>query len=88
MTTMEGAMHQSRIPRNHIKVIKAKMNQFSKEFEIEKIIKHRKNKSGQLQFLIKWLGYNSKHNLWLPTENLVGLEMFDEYVSKNGLHIT
>ena len=70
ITTMEGVAHQSRVTRNAIKVIDGKLDDFSKDFEIEKIVRHKK-KGGQMFYLVKWLGYNDKHNLWLPTQNLV-----------------
>ena len=84
ITTMEGVAHQSRVTRNAIKVIDGKLDDFSKDFEIEKIVRHKK-KGGQMFYLVKWLGYNDKHNLWLPTQNLVGLQIFQEYLTKNGL---
>ena len=87
ITTMEGVNHQSRVARDAIKVIQGNIEQFSKEFEIERIVNHRKKKNGEFEFLIKWLGYNLKHNLWLPVQNLVGLEIFDAYIKNNKIKI-
>ncbi len=42
-----------------------------KEYEVEKIIKHRKNKkTGKIEYFIKWKGYSDKFNSWEPENNL------------------
>ena len=37
-------------------------------FRIEKVIK-RKNKKA----LVKWVGYNDKHNSWVPFSDLINI---------------
>ena len=53
------------------------------EYDVEKILDSRKvNKKNQ--YLVKWLGYGNKENLWKPTENF-SLEAFwkiEEYRQK------
>jgi hypothetical protein len=34
------------------------------EFEVDKIVSHRKNCRGKYQFLTKWDGYTSDENMW------------------------
>ena len=36
---------------------------------VEKILKKKKVK-GKNMVLVKWLGYHSKHNSWIPEENI------------------
>ena len=38
------------------------------EYDVEKILDSRKI-NGKDQYLVKWLGYGDKKNLWEPTEN-------------------
>lgn len=85
VTTLEGVDHKTRISRNDLKLINGSLEDFSKEFEVEMIIKHRKVKNN-LQFLVKWVGYNKRHNLWLPLQNLVGLELLDAYLKQHNIN--
>lgn len=40
------------------------------EYRVEKVLKHRFN-GGQVEYQIKWLGYDKKADLtWEPLENL------------------
>merc|ERR550534_3211801 len=39
------------------------------EYEVEKILKTKKTKSGQ-KYLIKWAGFGPEHDSWEPEENL------------------
>ena len=39
------------------------------EYDVEKILDKRKVR-GKTQYLIKWLGYEDKKNLWKPAKNL------------------
>ena len=40
------------------------------EYEVEKIVRHKFNKKGKLQYLIRWKGYDESHDTWEPMENL------------------
>ena len=42
-------------------------------YKVENILSSRK-KAGKKQFLIKWLGYPEKFNLWIDAENIVRYE--------------
>ncbi|KAL1507092.1 hypothetical protein AB1Y20_007951 [Prymnesium parvum] len=42
-------------------------------YEPEKVVAQRLAK-GVSQFLVKWVGYESKDNTWEPIENLAGCE--------------
>ena len=39
----------------------------SNEYRIEKIIK-RETRNGKRGYIVKWIGYNSDHNFWVPEE--------------------
>ena len=39
-------------------------------YKVEKILKRKKVK-GKEMVLVKWLGYSSNHNSWIPKENVV-----------------
>ena len=39
---------------------------------VEKIVKRKKVK-GKKMVLVKWLGYDSKHNLWVPESNILDI---------------
>ena len=38
-------------------------------YKVEKILKKKKVK-GKNMVLVKWLGYDNKHNSWIPEENI------------------
>ena len=43
----------------------------SKEvYQVEKILDVRRGKGKDVQYLIKWKGWASKHNTWEPVEHL------------------
>jgi hypothetical protein len=39
-------------------------------YEIEKIVRERKDDDGEVYYLIKWKNYSSSHNTWEPAENI------------------
>jgi hypothetical protein len=54
-------------------------------FDVEEIIGCRDNtERGHLEYLIKWVGFDEKHNSWEPAANLndVSLELAREYKEK------
>ena len=57
------------------------------EFFIEKILTHRgdKNKSGQLEFLVQWLGYEESKNSWEPWKALRDTEKLHDYLRLHGM---
>ena len=42
-------------------------------YRVEKILKKKKVK-GKNMVLVKWLGYDSNHNSWIPEENIQGIK--------------
>ena len=38
---------------------------------VEKIVKHRKNNLGRVEFLVKWVGWSDEHNTWEHPGNLL-----------------
>ena len=45
------------------------------EYEVEAILAHQKSGT-KYQYLIKWKGYNSSHNLWIPEKELTNTADF------------
>ena len=39
-------------------------------YKIEEILKKRKNKSGQVEVLVRWKGWPSKFNSWIPENQI------------------
>jgi hypothetical protein len=50
-------------------------------FLVEKILKGPRKSDGR--WLVKWIGYSSKHNSWEPAENLPAVLIENEVVKKN-----
>jgi hypothetical protein len=44
-------------------------------FKVEKVIKQRKIK-GQIQYFVKWKGYDNSHNSWIDSSDIV--EVYNE----------
>ena len=59
-----------RFARNRLKVVSSD-DQDEKFYNVEEILEARKNGKGQLEFLVKWVGYSNRHNSWEPEENFV-----------------
>jgi hypothetical protein len=54
-------------------------------FQVEKILGKRQ-KDGQDQYLIKWLGYSKQHNTWEPTQNILDpnlVQAFERELSRS-----
>jgi hypothetical protein len=41
-----------------------------REYVVEKIVASRRNKYGEKEVRVKWLGYDNRFNLWIPARNL------------------
>ncbi|RIB09938.1 hypothetical protein C2G38_228036 [Gigaspora rosea] len=48
-------------------------------YEVERIVKHRTNKLGKLQFLIKWAGWSAKYNSWVDESDMHATESIKRY---------
>ena len=51
----------------------ASVNKKDDTYRVEKILKRKKVK-GKDMVLVKWLGYDSKHNSWIPKEDIVDVK--------------
>lgn len=43
---------------------------YQEEYEVERIVKHKKTKDGSLRFLVKWVGYPHSGNTWQSAADL------------------
>lgn len=52
------------------------------EYEVESILAHKnqRGKQGQQLFLVKWKGYDDKHNSWIPLQDLNCKKLLREYM--------
>jgi len=46
---------------------------------VEKVLDKRKTRSGKIQYLIKWQGYDEKDNTWEPAENVLSKHLITEF---------
>jgi len=56
--------------------------------DVEAIIKHNGDKNGKpsdLDFLVKWVGLDDSHNLWLPWKELSNNPLLHAYLRDNGM---
>ena len=51
----------------------------NEEFAVEKIIEKHLSPDGNVQYLIKWKGYDEKDNSWEPIENLHCDDLIEEF---------
>ena len=49
------------------------------EFCVERIVDKRNGLNGQTQYLIKWKGYDNRHNTWEPIENLYCIDLIEKF---------
>ena len=40
------------------------------EYEVDHIVRHKKNKRGLFSYLIRWKGYGPEEDSWEPASNL------------------
>jgi len=56
------------------------------EYEVDHIVRHRKNNKGQWNFLIRWKGFTAEDDTWEPASNLKhAKETLNEYKRVNKL---
>ena len=51
------------------KFYEEELNENDDVYRVEKILK-RKKVGGEKMVLVKWLGYDSKHNSWIPESSI------------------
>jgi len=56
----------------------------SDEYEVE-LIKKRRVQHGQVQYLVKWKGYNNRFNVWRSVDELTCDDLISEYESTHGV---
>jgi hypothetical protein len=49
------------------------------EFEVEQILAHRFEVSGQRSYKIKWLGYPDEENTWVPEDDIFARVLLSNY---------
>ena len=59
----------------------------AQEFIIDRILAHRgnKNRSSQMKFLVRWLGFTEEHDSWEPYKLLRDTEQLIRYLAENKL---
>uniref|UniRef100_A0A914UTQ6 Chromo domain-containing protein n=1 Tax=Plectus sambesii TaxID=2011161 RepID=A0A914UTQ6_9BILA len=50
-------------------------------FAAECIMRERRRK-GKTEYLVKWKGWNSRHNSWEPTENILDARLLQEFADR------
>jgi hypothetical protein len=57
------------------------------EFIVEKVLDHsgQPSRKSQMDFLVKWEGYDDSENLWLPWHELVSNSRLHEYLRDKGM---
>ena len=51
------------------------------EYRVEKIVRHRKGRTG-LEYEVKWVGYPESDNTWEPRKHLDGCAALEKYLRK------
>merc|ERR1712203_1084631 len=50
------------------------------EYEVESVVSKRETEKGEVEYLVKWKGWNASDNTWEPVENLESSqELIDEF---------
>ncbi|KAJ3281539.1 hypothetical protein HDU79_010681 [Rhizoclosmatium sp. JEL0117] len=53
------------------------------DYEVEKILSHKTDRKLRARvYLVKWKGYPSSENSWIPEDNFGTREILDEYIEK------
>lgn len=76
--------------RKDNKALLARMAQIEKfgsddtnHFEVEKLLEHKT--VNELNFLVKWKGFDRTHNSWVRRSDLGCTKMLNAYLKKNGI---
>ena len=61
----------------------------SERYEVQHVVKHKKNKAGKVHLLIKWKGYSSAQNTWEPLESFYNdaAPLVNDYFKSKGLEL-
>ena len=57
------------------------------EFRVESILRHTGNptRKSEMDFLVRWEGYDASHDLWLPWSSLRNNPKLHAYLLRSGL---
>ena len=57
------------------------------EYTVEKILNHegKPELKSSMKFLVKWKGYDDKHNTWEPWKSVRLVDKLHEYLIENGM---
>lgn len=87
-TKLEDVNQKSKQTSNENIELKSKVEQLNSqingEFEVEKLLKHKKSK-GEQCFLVRWKGYSSEHDCWVPQKNLMCPDILEDYKKEHDL---
>merc|ERR1712039_35758 len=57
-----------------------KIKKAEAEYEVESVVSKRDTEKGEVEYLVKWKGWNASDNTWEPIENLESSqELIDEF---------
>ncbi len=80
-----GALHPSNVAPYRLKLISTSEVPPSHEFEVESIVDHHGSGPAR-QYLVKWAGWDSKHNSWQSAQDLANApEAVNAYFSRRKL---
>ena len=59
----------------------------NEEFEIDFIVSHSGNpkRKSDMDFLVRWLGYDASEDLWLPWSQVRNVPALHTYLRENGM---
>lgn len=72
---------QETVKRNSVKKTEARRSDVKKQYEVERLLTH-KSENGKQKFLVKWKGYDNRHNSWIERKNLRCQQLLREYFEK------
>ena len=77
--------NSSRLPRTRsCKAARLTAASSNDTYEVEEIVGYRRN-NGQVEYLIKWIGYSKEENSWEPEENLNEVSLEEATVYREAL---
>jgi hypothetical protein len=62
-----------------LKAVKHSSAEEEETYEVEKILDHRRDKSGMYEYLVKWRHYGIESNTWEPVSNFDSLGAIQKY---------
>lgn len=75
---------QSSIKMNKNRYGHGESSEEERDFEVEQILRHKTTRKGR-KFLVRWKGFDNKHDLWVEEENLNCPKILNAYLKMNKL---